>query len=45
MTTTRYCACGDDALVGVGLPPVWLCLEHFIMYLSETARIWAGRLP
>lgn len=26
----HYCAvCGDEAVVGLGDPPAWLCIDHF----------------
>ena len=26
--------CGDEAWVGVGAPPVWLCFDHFGIQLQ-----------
>lgn len=36
----EYCKiCGEDAIVGMGAPPVWLCVTHFEEALAETGRL------
>jgi hypothetical protein len=34
-------SCHKDALVGVGEPAVWVCMDHFNTWLDEKSRVIA----